>query len=98
MSLSLSDKLGLGWLAGLSLWTLLVFGYDKWQAGRSGVQRVSESTLCLLSALGGWPGGLLAILLFRHKSVKASFQLKFAGAFFVWAGLVAGVLKLTGRI
>jgi uncharacterized membrane protein YsdA (DUF1294 family) len=98
MNFSLGDKLALGWLAGLSLWTLIVFGYDKWQAGRQGGRRVSESALCLLSAAGGWPGGFLAILLLRHKSLKTSFQLKFAAAFFVWAALVAGALRLTGRL
>ena len=33
--------------------------------------------LALLSAAGGWPGGLLAMLLFRHKTAKRTFQLKF---------------------
>jgi uncharacterized membrane protein YsdA (DUF1294 family) len=27
-------------------------------------------------------------VIFRHKSAKGSFQLKFAAAFFLWAGLV----------
>lgn len=98
MSLALADKAGLGWLAGMSLWTLMVFGYDKWQSGRPGGRRVSEFSLCLFAAAGGWPGGFLAILLLRHKSAKPSFQLKFAAAFLVWAGLVAGALRLAGRI
>jgi DTW domain-containing protein YfiP/uncharacterized membrane protein YsdA (DUF1294 family) len=68
-----------GWVGAMSLVAFLLFGFDKWQAGRRG-GRVAESTLCLVSALGGWPGGFLGIALFRHKSAKGSFQLKFAAA------------------
>jgi len=98
MKLSLGDQWLLGWVGVMSGWALLAFAYDKWRAGRRDGRRVAESTLCLISALGGWPGAFLAMLLFRHKSAKASFQLKFVGAFFVWAGLFAGGLKLTGRL
>lgn len=83
----------MGWMIIASAWTFIVFGFDKWRAGRGG-GRVAESTLFWLSALGGWPGGLLGILIFRHKSAKGSFQLKFAAAVFVWAGLVAGAMYL----
>lgn len=76
-----------GWLGVTSLVTFLLFGYDKWQAGRRG-GRVAEFTLCLASAVGGWPGGLAGIVVFRHKSAKGTFQFKFAAAFLVWAGLL----------
>ncbi|HTB80330.1 MAG TPA: DUF1294 domain-containing protein [Opitutaceae bacterium] len=89
------DQLLLAWIGLTSLWAFLLFGFDKWRAGRSGSRRISEFSLCLISALGGWPGGLLGIILFRHKSAKASFLLKFFGAFVVWMALAAGVWKLT---
>lgn len=76
-----------GWLGVTSFVTFLLFGYDKWLAGRRG-GRVAESTLWLASALGGWPGGLAGMMIFRHKSAKGSFQLKFAAAFVVWAALL----------
>lgn len=98
MSLTAKDRIVLLCFGLTSLWTFVVFGYDKWLAGRKGGQRMPESTLCMLSALGGWPGGMLGILVFRHKSAKASFQLKFAVAFFIWAALVFGALHLIGRI
>jgi uncharacterized membrane protein YsdA (DUF1294 family) len=85
-----------GWVAVASLWTLLQFGFDKWRARQPGARRIPESTLLWTSALGGWPGGLLGILLFHHKSAKPSFLFKFALAFFVWAAFVAGVWK-TGK-
>lgn len=84
----MSEKLLLAWLGVMSVWAFLLFGFDKWRAGRSGGRRISEFSLCLVSALGGWPGGFLGIVLFRHKSAKPSFLFKFAGAFAVWAGLV----------
>ncbi|MDI1247630.1 MAG: DUF1294 domain-containing protein [Lacunisphaera sp.] len=85
----------IGWtvLAGLS--AFLLFGFDKWRAGRGG-RRVAESTLWWVSALGGWPGGLLGIIVFRHKSAKWSFLLMFAAAFLVWGTLVAAALKVAG--
>lgn len=85
----------LAWVLLASAGAFLLFGFDKWRAGRGG-SRVSEAALCWLSALGGWPGGFAGLVLFRHKSAKPSFQLKFAAAFLGWAGLVAGVTKLSG--
>lgn len=95
MTLSNEQILVTGWLAATSLATFGLFGYDKWQAGRNG-RRVAESTLWLASAVGGWPGGLLGIVLFRHKSAKASFQFKFAAAFLVWAALLWAVWRAGG--
>ncbi len=68
-----------GWFATLTVVTFLMFGYDKWRAGRAG-ERVSEARLLWLSALGGWLGGLLGMMVFRHKTAKWSFKLKFAAA------------------
>ena len=97
MKLLPAEQLLLAWLALTSLWTFALFGWDKWQAGRSG-RRVAEFWLLAWCALGGWPGGLSGLLMFHHKSAKRSFQLKFAAAFLVWAGVVAAVLRLTGRL
>ncbi len=95
MNLSDGQLLLAGWLGGTSVAAFGLFGYDKWQSGRRG-GRVSESTLWLVSAFGGWPGGLLAIALFRHKSVKTSFQLKFGAAFVVWLALLWSAWRLGG--
>jgi uncharacterized membrane protein YsdA (DUF1294 family) len=82
-----------GWLGATSALSFALFAYDKWQARRRG-GRVSESTLWLISAFGGWPGGLLGILVFRHKSAKIQFQIKFTMAFLVWLGLLWAVWRL----
>jgi len=81
------DTVALIWFAGWSIVAFLVFGYDKWRAGRSG-QRVSEFTLVLCGALGGWPGGLLGMNLFRHKTAKWTFKLKYALALLPFAAEV----------
>lgn len=86
----------LAWAALASAWAFWLFGLDKWRAGRAGASRVSEAALCWVSALGGWPGGWLGIVIFRHKSAKPVFLLKFGAAFLAWAGLVVAALRLAG--
>jgi uncharacterized membrane protein YsdA (DUF1294 family) len=77
-----------GWLCVSSLIAFLLFGYDKLRASRFPERRVSEFHLLLIGAVGGWPGGLLGMLLFRHKTAKLSFKFKYAFSFVVWACLL----------
>jgi uncharacterized membrane protein YsdA (DUF1294 family) len=65
------------WFVAINAVTFLTFGFDKWRAGRLG-RRVPEWVLVFLGALGGWPGGFLAMRCFRHKTAKWTFQLKYA--------------------
>src|SRR5687768_3823596 len=60
----------------MSLITFAYYGLDKRRAGRGG-WRVPERTLHTLDLFGGWPGGLAAQSLFRHKRAKSSFMLIF---------------------
>ena len=85
------DSFAVTWLAVFSAATFLAFGFDKWRAGRAG-QRVSEFTLATLGALGGWPGGLLGMIVFRHKTAKWTFKFKYVLALIpfaagIWAWL-----------
>jgi uncharacterized membrane protein YsdA (DUF1294 family) len=57
----------------VSLLTLLAYGLDKQRAQSQG-RRIPESTLHLLSLLGGWPGALMGQAAFRHKRRKGSFM------------------------
>lgn len=89
--LKIPDSLALAWFAAFSVVAFLGFGFDKGRASRSG-HRVPESVLVLLGALGGWPGGVLAMKIFRHKTIKRTFQFKYACALVpfvaeVWAWL-----------
>ena len=55
-----------------SVLAFAVYGFDK-RAARLGRRRVPEAHLHLLASLGGWPGALLAMRVFRHKLRKAGF-------------------------
>jgi uncharacterized membrane protein YsdA (DUF1294 family) len=86
------------WLGLTNVLAFLLFAWDEFKAGGSGGNRISEFNLAAIGAVGGWPGGLLAMLLFRHKTAKLSFKLKYALAFVIWAGLIyAAVLFLHHR-
>ena len=85
-----ANHLLLIWLVLTNVVAFLLFAWDKFRSGGSGGNRISEFNLAAIGAVGGWPGGLLAMLLFRHKTAKLSFKLKYALAFVVWAGLVYG--------
>ncbi|NND44201.1 MAG: DUF1294 domain-containing protein [Xanthomonadales bacterium] len=74
-----ADRLppGVLWLyLAASIVTFVVYAMDK-SAARQGGWRVPESTLHLLAVVGGWPGGLIAQRVLRHKSRKPSFQAAF---------------------
>ena len=66
----------MGWIIVAGAWTFLLFGFDKWRAGRGG-RRVAEASLFWVSALGGWPGGAIAQQVLRHKTRKWDFQAAF---------------------
>ena len=74
----------------ISLLTFIFYYYDK-SAAKKGTWRTSESSLHILSLIGGWPGAIIAQQKLRHKSKKQSFLYMFwATAFinfcaFAWA-------------
>ncbi len=75
------------WFAGISLLTFFAYWFDK-RAARYGASRISEKTLLRLGLLGGWPGAILAQLVFRHKTRKLHFQCWF------WITVAINVLLL----
>jgi uncharacterized membrane protein YsdA (DUF1294 family) len=87
-AVTLADSFAVLWFAGFNLAAFLLFGLDKGRAARGG-RRVPESRLALLGALGGWPGGWLGMRVFRHKTLKGSFQFLY---FLALVPFVAGVL------
>ena len=60
----------------MSLLCFVAYWRDK-RLAVVGQRRIPESRLHLLEFLGGWPGGLLAQRLIRHKNRKLAYQVKF---------------------
>jgi uncharacterized membrane protein YsdA (DUF1294 family) len=61
------------WYPVFSAISLVQFGVDKRRA-KNREWRIPEASLLLVALLGGWPGSLLAMSRFRHKSSKRTFQ------------------------
>ena len=75
--LAVMNKLGwlvVAWYAVLGVITYSMYAKDK-VAAQSGDWRTPESTLPLLSALGGWVGAMVAQTYLRHKSQKPEFRI-----------------------
>lgn len=56
----------------MSLIAFIAYAMDK-SAAQNGQWRIQESTLHLISLLGGWPGAYVAQKKLRHKSIKKEF-------------------------
>ena len=70
--------------AGASALCFAFYAIDK-SAARAGRERISESMLLSLGVVGGWPGAIVAQQLFRHKTAKRSFRIRF------WISVIANV-------
>ncbi|WP_198332471.1 DUF1294 domain-containing protein [Psychrobacter aquimaris] len=81
------------WYAALGIITYGIYAKDK-AAAQNNDWRTPESTLHLLSALGGWVGAMVAQTYLRHKSQKPEFRVTYyltvvinmAGLLFLLAG------------
>lgn len=76
-----------------SVFTMVLFAIDKHLATIQ-AYRISEKNLILASAICGWPGGILAIKLFHHKTNKLSFKLMMALAIMVNLTVLIFAFKL----
>lgn len=73
------ERHGSEWIAvpvALATFSFLAYAIDKRRA-RRGDARISEARLLLLDLLGGWPGGLVAQQVLRHKTAKTDYQFAF---------------------
>ena len=66
------SKLLICWLILINLALFILMGEDKAAAKRNH-RRIPESTLLGMAVIGGGAGGLLGMLLFRHKTRKPAF-------------------------
>lgn len=79
------------WFFLVNALTFLTYGADKF-AARKSAQRVPEKTLLVFGLVGGWPGGIIAQQLFRHKTQKQPFRRWF------WLSVVVNIVVLAGVV
>jgi len=82
-----------GWYLALGVITYLSYAKDK-AAAQQGEWRTPESTLHVLSVLGGWVGAMVAQTYLRHKSQKVEFRLVYYFTVVVNLALLLAVLTL----
>jgi uncharacterized membrane protein YsdA (DUF1294 family) len=73
--------------AGASPLCFAFYAIDK-AAARAGRDRIPESLLLSLGIVGGWPGAIVAQQIFRHKTNKWTFRIRF------WLSVIANVAIL----
>lgn len=82
------------WIPAISIITAALYAWDKRAATRDN-RRIPEKTLLLCSLAGGWPGGILAGQVFRHKTKKLSYRVKFLICTALNVTAIIGLLLLT---
>ena len=80
----------------ITLITFLIWGFDKYRA-RTGGWRIPERWLVALVLLGGALGGLAGMLVFRHKTRKASFWVLVGIGLLLHAAIFIGIGLLEGN-
>lgn len=68
----------IGYLAIINLISFLIYGLDKIKAKKNS-RRISETSLLGLGLIGGSLGGLMAMVVFKHKLYKNKFSLGLPG-------------------
>ena len=74
----------------INLVAFSIIGVDK-QLAINQKRRISELNLLLTSVIGGTIGSGLAILVFRHKTSKESFLLRFYGIILIQILIIFGL-------
>lgn len=62
------------YIVGINLLTFIVYGVDKRKAKKK-KHRIPEITLIFLSLIGGGLGGLMGMVIFKHKLSKRLFYI-----------------------
>lgn len=99
----MNTRLLLYYLLGVNLLTFIAYGVDKWKARQNGAahnsrglsRRIPEASLLLLALLGGSPAALVAMHLFRHKTLHKKFRYG-VPAILLLQLAVAGILLAKG--
>ena len=81
------------YLAALNAVTFLIYAIDKLKA-KKGKWRITEHSLLLLAFAGGSVGALLAVWVFRHKTMHNAFRYGVPAILIVQIALVCFVCYL----
>ncbi len=84
------------WLIAINGVTLAMYGYDKAIAA-SDRTRIPERVLLGLALAGGSGAAIVGMLLFRHKTSKASFLGQFVVVLVIQALIIVGALIVGAR-
>ncbi len=76
------------WMLVVSAVSFVTYRIDK-QAALKNAWRTPENKLHFLDLIGGWPGGLIARQLWRHKTTKTSFVVTF------WLTVIINIIAST---
>jgi uncharacterized membrane protein YsdA (DUF1294 family) len=76
---------------GASALCVALYAIDK-AAARAGRDRIPEAMLLWPGLVGGWPGAIVAQQVFRHKTSKRAFRLRF------WITVAANVALFAGVV
>ncbi|MCQ4021883.1 MULTISPECIES: DUF1294 domain-containing protein [unclassified Ruminococcus] len=85
------------WLAIISLVSIIVTAVDKYKAIRHS-WRIKESTLLILSALGGSVAMFVTMQIIRHKTKKLKFMLGIPAIFIFQAALVVCIYMVLNNV
>lgn len=77
----------------MSLAALALFAADKSKAKRQR-RRIPERTLLWVAFLGGAPGAWIGMILFRHKTRHARFNVLVPLALLLWIGILCLAARL----
>lgn len=75
----------------INLLSFGAFGVDKYKAIKQ-KRRISELDLLVVTALGGFIGSIGGMTLFKHKTIKSTFLIRFRAIIAFW--LVASFIYL----
>lgn len=83
----------IGYLVIINIGSLFAFRIDKKRA-KNGTWRIKESTLLILSLLGGGIGSMFGMSIYRHKTKKMKFRigvpfLTLVSAVLIWLFIIA---------
>lgn len=81
------------WMLCAAVATFMLFGFDKTRAQIDG-ERVPEVVLKGMSVAGGWPGGLLGMRFFHHKTLHVGFLSAYWPIYLLEASALVALLVL----